>query len=363
MKILSIAEIISYTKARIESTEVLWRGRTIYILSALGVCLVYLLRGRLKEIVFGVPQNGPLRDRLKGSEIVQTTALGDSPKVTEVVYPTDDSYDIDYRSLKREGISLQLHLETLIAQLSKWKITEEASPLWAKRQHFGKGVIVDLTEQIERICQGRRHNPHWDACKKELDELLQIENGKAFCAALKTLLETLLDLNEKRLARLEAKLGVVPIREFESYEEYLDYLLPADSKDVREELSQMKIEKEQIKEIRRKSFDGEWRKLRMHVGSKLEEKLKKNAPIYTELDLLYRIIKPLEIEIRQLKQELAPEPYAQEAVKKLTTMMTFIYLLDSENFEERIKRIEVLDKERQISQLRNYQRKTQEAVA
>lgn len=354
MKIPSMTEIISYTKARIESTEVLWRGRTIYILGALaGVCLVYLFRDHLKGRVFGVPQNDPLRDATKGPEVDPSMVLKDPPKAAEAVQPTDDT---GYRTLKRECISLQLHLEILVEKLSNWENTEESSPLWPKRQHFGKGVIVDLNKQIEH--QGLRKDAQWDSCKEKLVGLLQLENGKALCTELKTLLKTLMDLNEKWVERLYSRLKVCPPREFESYEKYLDYLLPADQKDVRNELSKLKIEKEQIKDIRRKSFDGEWRNLRMHVGAKLEEKLKKEAPI-TELDLLYRICKPLEAEITKLINDLALEPYAQEAVNKLTSMRTLLFSLDAENFGENIDRLEALDKERQISQLRNYQRKAE----
>lgn len=358
MKIPSITEVIFYTKTRIESTQVLWLGRTIYILGALaGVCLVYLLRDRLKEMVSGGPQTNPLRDMTKGPEVDPSTALKDPPKAIEAIQPTDDT---GYRTLKREGISLQLHLERLIEKLSNWENTEESSPLWAKRQHLGKGVVVDLNKQIERIRQGRRKNAQWDSCQEKLIGLLQIENGKIFCTELKTLLKTLLDLNKERMDQLVSKLPVYTSKEFESYEEYLNYLLPADKKDVRNELSNLKIEKEQIKEIKRKSFDGEWRKLREHVGSKLEEKLKKEALIYPELDLLYRICTPLEAEIAKLINDLTLEPYAQEAVHQLTRMRTLLFSLDAENFGESIERLEALDKERQISQLRNYQAKKAE---
>jgi len=404
MKILSIQQVVSFAKAHTPKTELLWHGRTIYILSAFtGICLAYLLRDRLRELIFGVSHNNLPNNPPKVTEVFELA--DDCIEAIGTDQLEDDPNNLKYIAFGTARISFQQHIELLQAELLNWK--EETAPSrWAGRLKYCKEVMSDLQEQIERICDDgfeiepgegfrKRHfvaaeapdmtsQPQllskglqqmiqnddkiiaqWDACQDQLSELMQLNNGEVVCQGLTTLFKTLLQLDEQRLKPFDSELGLYKSREFESYQEYLGYLFSNIQQEFKEELSELKITQQEIKEIRRKSFDGEWRKLRIYVGWNFKENLEQNAPIYLQLDLAYKIVKPLEAEIRQLYEELALEPYAQEAVKKLKDMRVLLFSLLGEPkfFGKYIEKIEALDKERQISQLKNYQQKIQEDKA
>jgi hypothetical protein len=331
------------------SKQVVWNGRMI---SPLG------------------PEEGIDLPMLEALEIEPVRKPQLSPRVESLEAPRvkpekadqDDSIKLVYKSFEKERISFRQFIEIYLHEISEWERTDESSPEGVKRLVFCKALILDLIEQIKRIRQDGCDDANWDLCGDTLVELGSLDNGKMVYAELRKCLADLVELDRKRMALVDQKLfACMPTgfmdKSADTYSHYFIYNYPRRASfDKR---FSIEIKSEDILKVQRKSFCDSIVKLRMVVIEDLVRKIQRKEAIFVELDLLYRIVKPMVDDLEALTQDLEREehPNMKLAAEKLTRMKNVLHGLvdDPRNAILDILRFEELDKERQILQLKVWQ--------